>query len=121
MVLKSTNSEVIISCEGEEHSFSPIVAANINVAVLSEEENYEENAIRLSSLVNGEQAEILGISQECRGASRRRLLDLGILPGTAVEIDIESPLKDPIAYRIRNTSIALRNSLADMILINKSY
>jgi DtxR family Mn-dependent transcriptional regulator len=116
---KSSNTEVIISSEGENHHFSPIVAANINVAPLSKEETYEENAVRLSSLATGETAEVVGISQECRGANRRRLLDLGILPGTSIEVDLQSPLRDPIAYRVRNTSIALRNSLADLILINK--
>jgi DtxR family Mn-dependent transcriptional regulator len=119
VVKKSSNSEIVISSEGENHYFSPIVAANINVAELSEEETFEENAVRLSSLASGEMAEVVGISQECRGANRRRLLDLGILPGTSIEVDLESPLRDPIAYRVRNTSIALRNSLADLILINK--
>jgi DtxR family Mn-dependent transcriptional regulator len=120
MVKKSSNSAVIISSEGENHYFSPIVAANINVTPLSDEETYEENAVRLSSLESGEMAEVVGISQECRGSNRRRLLDLGILPGSAIEVDLKSPLLDPIAYRIKNTSIALRNSLADLILINKT-
>ncbi len=120
MVVNSTNSEVEMVCEGHKHKFSAIVAANINVAFLSIDEAYEEKAMRLSSLKQNEKAEVLGISMECRGASRRRLLDLGILPGTAIKIDLESPLKDPIAYTIRKTSIALRNSLADMILIQKN-
>jgi len=118
-VKKSNKSEIVFTSEGKDHIFSPIVAANINVEPLSNEEAYEEDAIRLSSLKNGEKAKIVGISQECRGNSRRRLLDLGILPGTAIEVDLISPLQDPIAYRIRETSIALRNSLADLILINK--
>ena len=120
MVKKSSTSEIIIRSEGENHYFSPIVAANINVAPLNDDETYEENAVRLSSLESGEMAEVLGISQECRGANRRRLLDLGILPGTSIEVDLQSPLRDPIAYRVKNTSIALRNSLADLILINKT-
>lgn len=118
-IKKSTNREIVFTSEGREHRLSPIVAANINVEPLAEEEAYEENAVRLSSLKNGEKAKIIGISQECRGSSRRRLLDLGILPGTTVEVDLRSPLEDPIAYRIRETSIALRNSLADLILITK--
>jgi len=118
-VKKSTDSEIVFTSEGRDHRLSPIVAANINVTPLADEEAYEEHAIRLSSLKNGEKAKIIGISQECRGNSRRRLLDLGILPGTTVEVDLRSPLEDPIAYRIRETSIALRNSLADLILITK--
>jgi DtxR family Mn-dependent transcriptional regulator len=120
IVKESTNSKVTFVCEGQLHQFSGIVAANINVEPLTEEETFEENAVRLSSLEEGEYAKIVGISQECRGASRRRLLDLGILPGTAIEVDLKSPMRDPIAYKVRNTSIALRNSLADLILINKT-
>jgi len=116
----SNNTEVVFECEGVEHRLSSIVAANINIAPLTNEEVFEENAVRLSALSEGELAEVIGLSQECRGANRRRLLDLGILPGTAIEVDLNSPLRDPVAYRVRNTSIALRNNLADLILINKS-
>ena len=119
-IKNSDNKEITIISEGQEHKFSPIIAANISVEPLSEDEVYEENAVRLSALVKGEMAEVLGISKECRGANRRRLLDLGILPGTQIEVDLSSPMKDPIAYRVRNTSIALRNSLADRILINRT-
>jgi len=118
-IKNSDNKEITIISEGQEHQFSPIIAANISVEPLNEDEVYEENAVRLSSLVKGEMAEVLGISKECRGANRRRLLDLGILPGTQIEVDLSSPIRDPIAYRVRNTSIALRNSLADRILINR--
>jgi len=120
IIKKSNNSEIIITSEGQDHIFSPIVAANISIEPLSSDEAYEENAVRLSSLEFGEIAEVVGISKECRGASRRRLLDLGILPGTSIEVDLRSPMRDPTAYRVRNTSIALRNSLADRILIKKT-
>lgn len=118
MLKKSDTDEIVIATEGKEHLFSPIVAANISIEPLNSNEAYEENAIRLSSLEMGEFAQVIGISKECRGANRRRLLDLGILPGTNIEVDLKSPMRDPIAYRVRNTSIALRNSLADRILIN---
>lgn len=120
MVSESSNSAIIFTCEGQEHRLSSIVAANIHVAALNKAEVYEADAVRLSALNEGENAKVVGLSQECRGASRRRLLDLGILPGTEIEIDLRSPLRDPVAYRIRNTSIALRSDLADLILINKT-
>ena len=119
-IKKSNNKEITIISEGQEHQFSPIIAANISVEPLNEDESYEENAVRLSALAKGETAEVLGISKECRGDNRRRLLDLGILPGTQIKVDLSSPMRDPIAYRVRNTSIALRNSLADKILINRT-
>lgn len=48
-------------------------------------------------------------------AERRRLLDLGILPGTLIETVMRSPLGDPVAYRIRGSVIALRQEQARMI------
>ncbi len=118
-VVESNKNEIVIKCEGTICSFSPIVAANISIIPLSKNEKYEEYAERLSSLRENQEAEVIGISKECRGASRRRLLDLGILKGTQIEVDLKSPLRDPIAYKVRNTSIALRNSLADLILVKK--
>lgn len=48
---------------------------------------------------------------------RRRLQDLGIVPGTRVECIGESPLGDPTAYRVRQTVIALRREDALGILV----
>ena len=53
------------------------------------------------------------------GLPRRRMLDLGIVPGTAINVIRKSPLGDPIAYNIRGASIALRREEAEQILVNK--
>lgn len=42
------------------------------------------------------------------GLMRRRLMDLGFVPGTKVECLRRSPAGDPTAYLIRGTVIALR-------------
>ncbi|MCB0432376.1 MAG: ferrous iron transport protein A, partial [Mangrovimonas sp.] len=60
-----------------------------------------------------------GISKECRGESRRRLLDLGFVKGTPIKIDLVSPLKNPKAYLVKGTTIALREDQASKILIKK--
>lgn len=39
---------------------------------------------------------------------KRRLQDLGIISGTAIECLQKGPWGDPIAYKIRGTIIALR-------------
>ena len=62
---------------------------------------------------------ILGISKESRGDNRRRLLDLGFVKGTKISIDLISPMKNPIAYLVKGTSIALRKDQASKILIKK--
>lgn len=51
------------------------------------------------------------------GANRRRLMDLGILPGTQVVAEMKSPLGDPVAYRVRGATIALRREQANQIEI----
>ena len=52
-----------------------------------------------------------------RGVERRRLLDLGLVPGTLVRAEFTSPSVDPVAYRVRGALIALRTQQADMIHI----
>ncbi|MDA8352256.1 MAG: FeoA family protein [Firmicutes bacterium] len=42
------------------------------------------------------------------GNARYRLLDLGFVPGATVDVLQKSPLGDPIAFRVRHTTIALR-------------
>jgi len=42
------------------------------------------------------------------GLTRRRLLDLGLLPGTEVTAVMRSPLRTPMAYDIRGSMLALR-------------
>ena len=42
------------------------------------------------------------------GSMRRRLLDIGLIPGTRVTCTAVSPAGDPAAYLIRGAVIALR-------------
>ncbi len=49
------------------------------------------------------------------GVMRRRLLDLGFVPGAIVEVLRKSPLGDPIAFRVSQTSIALRKEESSKI------
>jgi Fe2+ transport system protein FeoA len=53
----------------------------------------------------------------CTGPERRRLLDLGIIPGTQITIEMGNPLGDPIAYLIRGSVIALRREQSRHIQI----
>ena len=52
------------------------------------------------------------------GPERRRMMDLGILPGTRIEIAMTSPLGDPTAYYVRGAVIALRREQANQIEVN---
>ena len=69
----------------------------------------------LDQLQRGETAVVTQLAST--GLNRRRMMDLGILPGTRIEIEMKSPLGDPVAYRVRGAVIALRREQAREILI----
>lgn len=45
----------------------------------------------------------------CNGDIRRRMLDLGIIPGTIIKPVLKSPSGDPRAFEIRSTLLAIRS------------
>ena len=47
-----------------------------------------------------------------RGAIRRRILDMGVVAGTEVEVERVAPLGDPIAIKIRGYRLSLRKEEA---------
>lgn len=55
---------------------------------------------------------------ELRGAERRRLMDMGVVPGAEVHVDMVSPLGDPRAYVVRGGLLALRRSQARNIHVS---
>jgi len=118
-VVENNTRRVVFYAEGEEFKLAPVVASNITVDVFEKDVVVEEDMARLSSLKENETAKILGISKECRGENRRRLLDLGFIKGTPIHIDLISPLQNPKAYLVKGSSIALRDDQATKILIKK--
>lgn len=52
------------------------------------------------------------------GPLKLRLLDLGFVPGTAVEAVRRSPLGDPIVFYLRGALVALRSRDADLVLVD---
>jgi DtxR family Mn-dependent transcriptional regulator len=75
---------------------------------------------RLDALREGERAEVVEIAPAVQGAQRRRLLDLGVVPGTEITAEVRSPSGDPTAYRIRGALIALRRAQAHGIYIRRA-
>ncbi|SHG84135.1 ferrous iron transport protein A [Thermosyntropha lipolytica DSM 11003] len=73
--------------------------------------------MRLSQLQTGESGVIKEVRLE--GFVRRRLLDLGFVPGTAVKSIRQGPGGSPIVFEVRDTLIALRAKEAGKILIAK--
>ena len=69
----------------------------------------------LNTLRVGESALVSHI--EAEPAMRRRLLELGLVPGTRVTCAAVSPAGDPAAYLIRGAVIALRRKDAAEVLL----
>jgi DtxR family Mn-dependent transcriptional regulator len=118
LVTEITPQRVRFWADGDEHVLAPMLAANISIVPIHPEEEIETGPYEsLSQLKLGQSAKVTGISHLCRGAERRRFLDLGILPGTLIKAEMVSPSGDPTAYRIRGALIGLRKEQADLIYI----
>lgn len=64
----------------------------------------------------GERAVIATISAQ--GELGRRIRDMGLVPGTPVEIVGRAPLHDPVALRLQGFTLTLRNNEADWITVS---
>ncbi|BCS87555.1 FeoA family protein [Pseudodesulfovibrio sediminis] len=51
------------------------------------------------------------------GELGRRIRDLGLIPGTEFQVIGKAPLNDPVALRLRDFTLTLRNSEADYITV----
>lgn len=72
-------------------------------------------ALSLSSLPEGKTALIKGINTQ--ESMKRRLYDIGLIPGTSIECLQKSMFGDPTAFLIRGTVIAIRKKDSDKIFV----
>jgi len=70
---------------------------------------------RLSDLKEGEKARV--VTLENNGDIKRRLQDIGLIPGTVVTCVQKSPCGDPVAYLIKGALIAIRCEDSDKITV----
>ncbi|MBL7127401.1 MAG: metal-dependent transcriptional regulator [Ignavibacteria bacterium] len=120
-IIKNTSEEITIKADGHQINLTPLLSANISVLKLLKIKEPETLDYKtLTKLKSGEIGIIKVLSTDCRGQQRRRLMDLGFLPGTEISIEMKSPTGDPTAYKVRNTIIALRKQQAEKIYIENS-
>ena len=118
-VHESSDEIIRFLADGQVLELSPTVAANLFVVSIQIAKEMEGPYETLSTLELRESGRVVRISPACRGLERRRLMDLGILPGTVIEAELRSPVGDPTAYRVRGAMIALRREQADQVLITR--
>lgn len=104
--------------EGRRMVIPAAIAPLIHVTDPDQEDNPPANLSRLSDLPVGGNAVVYALAPSCIGAERRRLLDLGVVPGTRIHCEFASPFGSPRSYDIRGALIALRDHQADRILVH---
>ena len=52
-----------------------------------------------------------------RGDMGRRLREMGLVPEVQIQVQGRAPLKDPVAIKVRDFTLTLRNQEADNILV----
>ncbi len=73
---------------------------------------------RLTKLKVGDQGKIIGFDKIGK-AYRKRLLAMGLTPGTEFKITRFAPLGDPVELKIRGFALTLRKNEAAVLLIEK--
>lgn len=71
--------------------------------------------VGLRRLAVGQRAVIARI--QASGELGRRIRDMGLTQGAEIEVVGRAPLQDPVALRVKNFTLTLRNNEADHILV----
>jgi DtxR family transcriptional regulator, Mn-dependent transcriptional regulator len=107
-----------LTVDGRPVAIDPLAARNLTVEPI-EEDGSDDGLERLCVLQPGEEGFVVRLGGQVQGAQRRRLLDLGVVPGTVIRAELRSLSGDPMGYRIRGAVVALRHAQADDILIRR--
>ncbi len=75
-------------------------------------------SVSLSTLTPGSRAVVTEIRIPVE--HRARLLEMGLLVGTAVELIRFAPLGDPIEIKVRGYNLSLRRHEAEQVLVRPS-
>lgn len=71
--------------------------------------------VSLRALQAGQRATIASINAQ--GELGRRIREMGLIPGVAIQVVGRAPLKDPVALRLMGFTLSLRNNEADYITV----
>ncbi|MEX2470586.1 MAG: metal-dependent transcriptional regulator [Gemmatimonadota bacterium] len=119
-VIERTPNAVRLRAGGRTWKLPALTARNVTIRRLADGDDVDRPARTLRDLSPGMTGVVADLSPACRGAQRRRLLDLGIVRGARITSEFASAFGDPVAYRIRGALIALRSEQAGWIRIGPS-
>jgi DtxR family Mn-dependent transcriptional regulator len=116
-VAARSEQRIVLEADGRTIVLAPLLAENVSIHRLERGGDEPDVSVTLASLRPGESGTVTRVSPACRGIERRRLMDLGIVPGTHVAFERRGLTGGLSAYRVRGTVIALREEQAQMIAV----
>ncbi|AAM06845.1 TPA: ferrous iron transport protein A [Methanosarcina acetivorans] len=69
----------------------------------------------LNMLETGQRARVIQVRG--RGSSRKRLLDMGMVPGTVLNVTKKAPLGDPVDFKLKGYNLSLRKTEAEAVVV----
>lgn len=74
-----------------------------------------KKVIRMREMSDNQEGTIIRVS--ATGDMGRRIREMGIVPNTSIQIQGRAPLKDPVAIKLRDFVLTLRNNEANNIFV----
>ena len=116
-VLDNREGKIHFVADGEERVFTRLLSSNVSVIPVEDADVEPAVVTTLDKIGKGYKCEIHMISKRIRGQQRRRLMDLGFVPGSRVAFEMASASGDPVAFRVRGAVAALRLEQAKQIFV----
>ncbi|MCD4703315.1 MAG: ferrous iron transport protein A [Methanosarcinaceae archaeon] len=73
------------------------------------------NETTLNLLEPGSKAKVIQVKG--RGKARKRVLDMGMVPGAEIEVLRKAPFGDPIEFLVKGYRLSLRKTEAEHIMV----
>jgi ferrous iron transport protein A len=74
-----------------------------------------KKTIKMREMADNQRGVVKKIS--ALGDMGRRIREMGLVPEAPIQIQGRAPLRDPVAIKIRDYTLTLRNNEADFILV----
>ncbi|ADE37321.1 FeoA family protein [Methanohalophilus mahii] len=69
----------------------------------------------LNLLDAGQNARVIQVKG--KGPSRRRLLEMGMVPGVILSVTKKAPMGDPVDFKLKGYNLSLRKQEAQMVVV----
>lgn len=69
----------------------------------------------LDCIEPGRKAKVIQVKG--RGKGRRRILEMGMVPGVEIEVIRKAPLGDPVEFRVKGYNLSFRKAEAELVVV----